>query len=103
MNFTGTQFKGNVLVNKISRRKKELEVTCTLDGSTWDETWNLEHTMNGFEDGTYHIENAMPVVKAAIDMLDVLEEQLTEDAKENEDIAKAIKELTKAINGTGKL
>jgi len=55
LKFTGTHFKGDVLVNGINQEKNELDVTCTLNGHSWNEVWNLQHTIWGFDDGEYFL------------------------------------------------
>jgi hypothetical protein len=56
--FTGRWFKGTVKVVEVKEATNELKVECKSPGlnSWWDETWNLQHTYWGFENGDYFID-----------------------------------------------
>jgi hypothetical protein len=47
--FTGKHFTGIVEVLSGNDNSNELKVKCSKDGSEWEETWNLEHTLWGFD------------------------------------------------------
>lgn len=60
--FTGKYFTGRVKVLNIREDKNELDVHLTKPFSDmnphgtyydWHETWNLQHTIWGFENGDY--------------------------------------------------
>lgn len=57
--FTGKWFTGKVLVQEVLEDSNELkvrlqsEVDSTDDDYWWFETWNLQHTKWGFNQGDY--------------------------------------------------
>lgn len=52
---TGRYFTGNIEVTGIYETDNELKVKLTKDNSVWLETWNLEHTISGLNQGEYRI------------------------------------------------
>lgn len=59
--FTGRWFKGRVEVLKINEELNELEVMLhrnvnpAKDEQHWFETWNLSHTLTGFNRADYFL------------------------------------------------
>lgn len=57
MTFSDKHFTGRAEVTKILFDENILKVRLTIPVnerySEWDEDWNLDHTMIGFEDGEY--------------------------------------------------
>lgn len=63
MCFTGDEncFTGRVIIKKIDGPNNILHVRCTKKTGdkycSWDEEWNLQHTMWGFENGSYFLKD----------------------------------------------
>lgn len=57
--FTGRWFTGKILVQEVLEDSNELKVrlqakrSATEDDYWWFETWNLQHTRWGFNNGDY--------------------------------------------------
>lgn len=47
--FTRKHFTGIVEVLSVDEGSSGLKVKCSKDGSEWEESWNLEHTLWGFD------------------------------------------------------
>lgn len=51
--FTGTHFTGWVKPVSVDQKSNTMTVRCVYKGSEWEETWNLQHTIWGFEQKEY--------------------------------------------------
>jgi len=56
LNFKHRDESFAVFVKEVNKESNELKVTVHSNGGKgycWPETWNLAHTISGFNDGTY--------------------------------------------------
>jgi hypothetical protein len=73
MVFKSIHFKGDVTVTEVIEKDNNLKVTVHANQATetnvehsWDEEWNLQHTIWGFDSGDYHMKHSSEQVKQTI-------------------------------------